>query len=205
MDKTQAANVSDQIFKVIQKINEKNPYYTLIAGLVIFLVLDYFLLMQFQLSNLRSLNPKLVSLSQELKLAQTNIRDMGKFRDEIKELMVKSQDINSEIKSKEEIPLILENISRLASKYGVAIDQIVPNPTNEEVIMKNNDGQYLTVPVKVEASGGYHNFGRFLNQLENEEQFFTISDFSIVGNSQDPVHHSISLTIKALIFEANRS
>ena len=71
--------------------------------------------------------------------------------------------------------------------------------------MKNNDGQYLAVPVKVEASGGYHNFGRFLNQLENEEQFFTIFDFSIIGNNQDTVHHSISLTIKALIFEANRS
>ena len=42
-------SVVDQLTKLIQKINEKNPYYTVIAGLIIVLVIDYFLLLQFQL------------------------------------------------------------------------------------------------------------------------------------------------------------
>ena len=197
-------NITDQLTKLIQKINEKNPYYTVIAGLVIVLVIDYFLLMQFQFSNLRSLNPKLATLSQDLKTARNNIKEIGNFQTQIKQLTVKSQDINGQIKSKEEIPLILENISRLASKYGVVIDEIIPNTSNEEVIMKNNDGQYLSVPVKVAAYSSYHNFGRFLNQLENEEKFFTISDFSIVENTQDTLHHVISLTLRALVFDENR-
>ena len=197
-------NVTDQLTKLIQKINEKNPYYVIIAALVVVLVVDYFLLMQFQFSNLRSLNPKLHTLEQELKTTRNNIKEMNAFQNQIKLLNVKGQDINSQIKSKEEIPLILENISRLASKYGVVIDEIVPNTTNEEIIMKNNDGQYLSIPVKVLAYSGYHNLGRFLNQLENEEKFFTISDFSITGNSQDTVHHVISLTLRALVFEGNR-
>src|SRR3989338_6858634 len=111
MDKMNA--YKDQLMKVIQKINDKNPYYTLIAGFVIVLVIDFFLLFQFQLSNLRSLNPKLTSLSQDLKSARGNIKNMEKYRSEIKGLMVRREDINSRIKSKEEIPLILENISRL--------------------------------------------------------------------------------------------
>ena len=198
-------NISDQVVKVIQKINEKNPYYTAMAGLIIVLLLDYFLLFQFQLSNLRSLNPKLSSLSQDLKLARINIKQMSNFQNEIKQLAVKSQEINSKIKSKEEIPLILESINRLASKNGVVIDQIVPNTASEEMVLKNNDGQYLAIPVKVEAYSGYHNFGRFLNQLENEEKFVVISDFGINGNAQDAVHHSISLTFRVLIFEGTRS
>lgn len=198
-------NISDQLTGIIQKINAKNPYYTIIAGIVVVLVIDFFLLMQFQLSNLRSLNPKLATLSQDLKLARTNIKQMASFQNEIRQLTVKNQEMNSKIKSKEEIPLVLESISRLASKYGVVIDQIIPNTNSEEVVMKNNDGQYLAIPVKVEAYSGYHNFGRFLNQLENEEKFFTISDFSIIGNTQDAVHHSISLTLRILIFEEDQS
>jgi len=202
MDKN---NILDQLAAIIQKINAKNPYYTIIAGIVVVLVVDFFVLMQFQLSNLRSLNPKLTTLSQDLKLAKTNIKQMANFQSEIKQLTIKNQEMNSKIKSKEEIPLVLESISRLASKYGVVIDQIVPNTNSEEVVMKNNDGQYLAVPVKVEAYSAYHNFGRFLNQLENEEKFFTISDFSIIGNTQDAVHHSISLTLRILIFEEGKT
>ena len=201
MDKTQ---ISNQLFAVIQKINAKNPYYTIIARLLMVLVIDYFLLMQFQLSTLRSLSPKVNSLTQDLKTTRSNITQIGNFQNEIKQLTVKSQDINSKIRSKEELSLILDSINRLASKYGVVIDQIVPNMTSEEVILKNNDGQYLAIPVKVDAYSAYHSFGRFLNQLENEERFFTISDFSIAGNSQDTIHHSISLTLKVLIFEENR-
>ena len=197
--------IVDQLMKVIQKINEKNPYYTIIAGIVILLVADYFVLLQFQLSSFRALNPQLTSLSQDLKTTRVNIKQMDKFQNEIKQLTVQSQDLNSKIKSKEEIPLILESINRLASKNGVVIEQITPNTMTQEVIMKNNDGQYLAVPVKVEAYSAYHNFGRFLNQLENEEKFFTISDFSIVENPQDPVHHSVNLTLRVLIFEQGHS
>jgi Tfp pilus assembly protein PilO len=195
----------DQLVKLIQKINEKNPYYTIIAGIIVLLVIDYFVLLQFQFSSLRALNPRLTTLSQDLRNTRNNLKQMDKFQNEIKQLTVQSQDLNSKIKSKEEIPLILDSINRLANKNGVVIEQIVPNTMTEDVIMKNNDGQYLAVPVKVEAYGAYHNFGRFLNQLENEEKFFTISDFNIIENAQDPVHHSINLTLRVLIFEQERS
>ena len=39
------------------------------------------------------------------------------------------------IKSKEEIPLIMENISRIANKNDVRIEQVMPDTGNEEEIL----------------------------------------------------------------------
>ncbi|MDZ4242529.1 MAG: hypothetical protein U1D99_06870, partial [Candidatus Omnitrophota bacterium] len=61
-----ATNYPEEITKIIAKLNEKNPYYVPIGGLLLILVLDYFLIMQFQLANIRTLNPKVATLSQDL-------------------------------------------------------------------------------------------------------------------------------------------
>jgi len=84
-------NYKEQIFQLIAKVNEKNPYYTIIGFLAILLILDYFCVMQFQLKTLRALSPKANTLAEELKTAKGNIQRIPQYQTEITEMNEKDK------------------------------------------------------------------------------------------------------------------
>lgn len=192
--------VLDKISEFISDINEKNPYY-LVGGIIVSLLLvDYFLVFQHQLKTWGAISPKIVKLSQDLNAARRNIQRIDQDKAELKDLSAKLGKINYKIRSKEEVPMILESISRVTNENGVRIEKIVPHPTIE-VLLENDEGQYLSVSIFIVAKSGYHNFGRFLNQLEVEEIFLTISSFTIERQGDESTLHAIEMKIDAIIFE----
>lgn len=195
------SDVSEQVFKIIDRINEKNPYYIVIGICVAFLIADYFVILQFQLRSLGSLNPKITTLSQELTSVQNNIQRLPQFKQERERLQAELEKTNRKIRTKEEVPVLLENISLIANRNGVRIEQIRPDQAVDKPILTNEDGKYFSIPVVVEAASGYHHFGRFLNQLETEGDLVTIPDFMIASSDKDTQRHRIKLTINAVVFE----
>ena len=177
----------------------------IIGALLLLLLLDYFCVLQFQIKILvgtpNSLVPKITTLAEELKTSKENIRKLPQYKKEVEVLSGKVEKINRKIKTREEVPAILESISRLASKNGVNVERLSPNTSMEEPVLKNENGQYFSVPIFMDANGGYHDFGRFLNQLETEEIFLSVTDFSIASRQADKSHHAIKMTLDAIIFE----
>ena len=194
--------IGEQVSGVVARINEKNPYYTLGLFLLIVFLLDYFLVMQFQLRTLYHLNPKVSMLSQELRTTQDTISKLQQYQVEVKKLSQKVRLLNSQIRTREQLPLVIDSIMRLAKKTGVRVEQIMPNSTAPESILKNNEGQYFSIPLVVEARAGYHNFGKFLNLLEREEAFLNIGDFTISASSTEAAQHDIKMNLNAIVFEA---
>jgi Tfp pilus assembly protein PilO len=111
--------------------------------------------------------------------------------------------MNYKIKSKEEVPMILENMSRIANKNNVRIEKLVPHPAIE-VLLENDEGQYLSVPIFIAAKSSYHNFGRFLNQLEVDEIFLNIPSFKIERQGNESAFHTVELKLDAIIFEKKK-
>jgi len=191
----------DKISELISKANEKNPYYVICGFLVLLLLVDYFCVLQFQIGALNSLSPQIATLSNDIHTANTNIQKSPQYRTDLKFLKEKLNKVNLKIRSKEEVPLILENISRIANKNGLKIEKIIPQTAEADPILKNEDGQYFSVPIDIEAKSSYHDFARFINQLETEEIFLMIPEISILKNNDDMMHHSIVLLINAIVFE----
>ena len=199
--KIETPNLTEQFFRVVNQINQKNPFYTLIGLMVIIFLVAYFGAIQFQLATLRSMNPKIGTLAEEIKTAKNNIQRLPQFQMEITKLSEKLNKLKDKIKNKDQVPEILENISRVAGSNNVRIDQLIPNTSVGDPILKNNDGKYYAVPIVVEGLGSYHEVGRFINELETEQMFLQISNFSIGADDTDPMRHRIKLTINAIVFE----
>ena len=157
--------------------------------------------MQPRLKDLNTINAKLGVLKQDLQQAKDNIAQMSFYQSQLVHLKEALQKSEYKILMKEEVPLILEGISHLASQNGIKIDQIVPDKSSQELLLTNKDGKYYSFPISVQARAGYHDIGRFIDQLEKDKIFKTISRLTIVGNPADPIHHSLNLTIKAVILE----
>lgn len=194
--------IREKVFGAVAQINAKNPYYMLGLFLAVLFLADYLLLMQFQLRVLYVLNPKVGILGKELRTTKDDIAKRAEYQQELQRLSEKVKAMNTKIRTREEMTLIIDNVSRLARANGVRIEQIMPDSESSEPILKNTGGQYFIIPLRVEARAGYHSFGKFLNQIEREEAFLTLGDFSIQGNPTDSTKHKINVNIKAIVFES---
>ena len=194
-------NPLEKIPEIIAKLDEKNRYYILGGILLGIFLLDYFLVMQPQLATLRSLNPKISLLAKDIRSAEDSIHQYTKYQKDLTNLKEKGTVVNERIISKEEVPMVMEKISRMANKSGVKIDQIMPLKGSEAVLMKNNDGKYSALPIQVEARSGYHDFGRFINQLENSEIFLSVANFSFAADASDTLRQAARLTVKIVVFD----
>ena len=195
--------ISEKLAPLLSKINEKNIYYVLAGGFIFILIVDIFLIMGPQLASLNKINPKIKTLSDDIKSARENIQKLDGYTKENERLKINYQAISSKIKNKEEVPTILERISRLANKNGVKIDQIAPEPQNQKEMLKEKEKIYYSLPIVIEAKSDYHSFGRFLNQIENDDLFLIINNLTIASKNESR-QHDIKFTLSAVVYELKR-
>ncbi len=189
-----------RVSEIISKIDEKNRHYLLIGALLFIFLLDYFILMRPQLVTLTKINPEIKLLSQDIEKAREDIGKLGFYQAEVKRLESQLAQTSQKIKSREEVSIILEQVSRLANQNNIRIDQIMPFIEEQKVLLEDKKRTYYALPILVQAKAGYHDFGRFLNQLEKDELFLYVTSFSITPG-EDVRAHALKINLQAIVFE----
>ena len=192
-----------KISEFVGKIDEKSRYYILIGVLVFVFLLDYFILMRPQLATLAKINPEIKILAQDWEKAREDIQKLSFYQDEVKQLEGQLAQTSQRLKSKEEVSMILEQISRMANQNHVKIDQIMPFVEDQKVLLEDNRRIYDALPILVQARSGYHDLGRFLNDLEKNDLFLYMTAFSIV-TGEDAHSHALKMNLKAIVFEEKK-
>lgn len=193
-------DLKDKISEKFEKMDDKTLYYIFGGVLLLVFLLDYFVLMRPQLATLTKINPELKILAGDIEKAKTEITKLDQYKKEVSRLEDAIKKENEKVEPREEVPLILEHISRLANTNGVKITQIMPNVIDSEIVLENNDRVYYSLPIDIEAKAGYHNFGRFIDTIEQGEIFLQVKKLTIAStaNTKD---HSIKLTLDAIVYE----
>jgi len=131
---------------------------------------------------------------------RTDIREAGSLMAEKGTLKKKAQDYNEKIEvyekklpAQQEIPSLLEDLSRMARNANITIIGITP------VILKGQKEKkvqvYQEIPILITAKSSYHELGRFLSNLENGDRFIKVVDISIKTNATAPKKHDIELMV----------
>jgi len=152
------------------------------------------------LAQLRKINPEVKLLSSDIKKAKSDMRKLDGYKNDLEQLSSKFNQANLKVKSRNDIPLILEHIAIIASETGVKIDQILPDTLDQELLTENEQQKYYDLPIYMEARSGYHNLGRFLNKLNEGDISLRVGAFSIIA-TQDTRYHLVKLTFRTTIFE----
>jgi type IV pilus assembly protein PilO len=130
-------------------------------------------------------------------------RDMREARSLMAEkdtLKKKAQDYNEKIEvyekklpAQQEIPRLLEDLSKMARNANITIIGITP------VILKGQKEKkvqvYQEIPILITAKSSYHEFGHFLSNLENGDRFIKVVDISIKANATAPKKHDVELMV----------
>lgn len=197
------AEISDKISSIIEKIDGKTRYYIFIGVLLAAFLLDYFFLMSPQLASLRKISPEIKIVSEDIKKAQGDVNKVNTYKKDLEQISKKLDQASLKIKSREDVPFILEHIANIAGETGVKIDQIMPDAIGQELLTENNQRKYFDLPIYMEARSGYHDFGQFLNRIEQDDVSLRVSSFTIVPTT-DNRYHLVKLTFKATVFEEVR-
>jgi len=195
-----SVKIPEQISSVVSKMDGKNRYYIFIGILVVVFLLDFFLLMNPQLGALKKINPEIKTLSENIKKAKEDIERLNTYRASLEDISQKFSKANLRVKSRDEVSLILEYIAYVASETGVKIDQIMPDMLGQELLTENNQRKYYDLPIYMEARSSYHDFGPFLEKIEQNDISLRVGTFSIAATN-DTRSHAVKLTFKATIFE----
>lgn len=189
-------------------------------GVVVFVLL----LLQFvtipSIRRLGELNKEIIKLRENLKKSETLIAGKPQMDNRMAVLQQKLKDYKSALPPYSDMPNILQNISDIASESKIKITKIEPlkaeqqqtgaavNPPSpasalakpqEKAVPSKTELLYAEMPIKIEAKGGYHALGRFINDIENAKNIMAIGDLEISSNSDDMYNHNVRLLIIAYI------
>lgn len=101
----------------------------------------------------------------------------------------------------EEIPQLLETLSKIAAESEVAILAVRPAATQLDKQDKKLANIFREVPIEIRAMGGYHQLGSFINKLETLDRFLKVTDISITQNINTPRNHSLRLLVATYILK----
>jgi len=174
-----------------------------ILGAVVFLIilLDVLFLVVPQISGIAGANEQIKKLSEDTQQVLTDRRRINLLKKNLQEARLQSRALSAKVRSIQEVPAILGIISSIANEYGVKIDQLVPEKSQQESLTTSADGKYYALPVVIKARCGYHMFGHFLNKLESQDLYFIMKDFIIQNDEKETNTHVFSLTIKIILVD----
>jgi len=152
---------------------------------------------------LSKLNPKIEILSDDITKTKDDIARIDQYKAQVVELEASVSNVELKVNSRNEVPLILEYISRAADKYGVQIDQIMPNTQDQELVLEGSHRTYYALPIFIEATTGYHNFGRFLGEIETGDIYLDAVSFTIASVGESSLHRA-KMTLEAVVYEDSK-
>lgn len=98
--------------------------------------------------------------------------NLDAYRKQMEEMKESFGALISQLPSDTEVPGLLEDISNRGASSGLEFNTIALQP---EVTKEF----YIELPIKIEASGTYHDMGAFVSGVASLPRIVTLSDFSI--------------------------
>lgn len=182
-----------QKIKVDIKLDKRLAVTCCIIGVF---VLTFFVVMPFQVkriltANSRSgeLKKKITQVKHDIAAKDSLIREKVNLEKEIMELESKSISLH-------DISSIQVYISTKAKEHGLEVSEMsAAMPVKYKQTTK---GQFMSVPVTLEARCGFHNLGRFLDQIEKSEYFIEVVKVDIAGMKP---YHKVNIEFMSLMKE----
>lgn len=154
--------------------------------------------------------------------------DFGWWRNEIKELKRQSNGIGTEVKAMEgrirEINAALANVDELRRKqellaqisaklpdspdapgfYNALVKILQSTRINYTALDPKPPAErtaYMEIPYNITCAGRYHDFGQFLNLIEeNPDRFMRVKSFTIDNSDKRPSIHPVTVDIATFMF-----
>jgi Tfp pilus assembly protein PilO len=173
------------------KLKDKKIFLIILVSLLVF-YLDFVFLIRAQLSGIGSVGKKITDLKKNLNTFKKDLITMQQAQ--IKEKTASAPQIQKII-SEEQIPSLLDEISRIANKNNVKIMQIKPQMEKENKTAQIAKAAPL-LTITIDLFSGYHTLGYFINELENAQVYIAVGEIKISPELNNYFQQKVTLGLK---------
>lgn len=145
----------------------------------------------------RELDQKIAEKQRELEETQKIVDNLDIKRAEFEKVKKELEFVIKRLPGKQEMPQLLEIITKLALKSNIELISFRPQPSVSREV-------YEEVPVSLYIKGTYHSVGFFLTQIGNLERIITPSNVkmdALVPTIKDPSTARVDLVITAFVYK----
>ena len=157
-----------------------------LAVAVVFLLLSGFLVYYFvnlgNLQDLRTAEAEQQSLWQTFDQKQRKAANLEAYRQQLAEIERTFGAMLRQLPGKTEVPSLLVDISQTGLAAGLQEHLFQPGQETKKDF-------YAELPIKIQLSGGYHEFGQFVSGIAALPRIVTLHDIEVVrgANQRSPV------------------
>lgn len=134
-------------------------------------------------------------LKREFEEKQTLAENLNEYEDQMLEVEKRLQTLLGQLPNKQQVPELLADISKAGRTQGMVFKRFEPTRSVQLDF-------YERLPIKIEASGTYHQLAQFISTIANFQRMVTVGDFDIMRSPPSGGQSDLTapLTIKADIF-----
>ena len=187
---------------ILKKFKLDNQKIILICVVFIIIVyLDCAFLMKIQLSNIKTVKPKIAKLRVDINVFNKSLAESKKTRQQ--------QNLSyMRMLSNDQVPMLLEEISDMAKNNKVMLMQVRQvkdtKKKEEKQLQKQAKAQakpddLVPLYIALDLSGIYHDLGKFINSLESIDKFIAVQDMNIKSQLDDPQVQNANLLLKIYV------
>lgn len=160
-----------------------------VLAFVLVMVLGYFYNISDLRQQLAQVEQKETELKKEFEDKAFKAANLDALRTQMKEMEESFGALISQLPSDTEVPGLLEDITNKGVESGLDIKSIKLQP---EVAKEF----YIELPINIEVTGTYHDFGTFVSGIAGLPRIVTLHDFKMTSDPKTPGVLSMSISAK---------
>lgn len=156
---------------------------------VVVMVVGYVYAISDAREQLAQVEAKEVTLKKEFEDKAFKAANLEALRGQMKEMEESFGALVSQLPSDTEVPGLLEDITNKGVESGLEIKSIKLQPEQAKEF-------YIELPINIEVSGTYHDFGTFVSGIAGLPRIVTLHDFKISSDPKTPGVLSMSISAR---------
>ncbi len=179
--------------------SEKKKKKLLIFIAVLTVSILYFnFLIRPKLMKLLELNARESALKLNIANMQNELKIIDDYKKKLDNLKTESRDLKKRLSNSKELPNLISEFSKIAKDLDVKLVSIKPiarpsNPLVQEDTQPKKP--YISIPIEIEATSGFHEMGAFINELESLNIFIKLIGLDMESDEDSLFMHKIRLTL----------
>lgn len=174
--KAKSQNPVDLIKDLWRKDKKQVIQLAVIAGGLLVLIFFVFLPLFLKIQPMRR---EAGDLSQQITVAKNKIKKIGELKQQLDLYSKEIDAVEKRFLRIRDLDELLGDLSKLAADSEVVLVGSRPLSEKKQVLPEPFNKKYLSVSYELTLEGSYHQFGKFVNDIEQSERLLSIRDLSI--------------------------
>ncbi len=161
--------------------------------IVIVIILGYFFDIEEKIKQLEGMQQEEITLKENFERKAFQAANLEQLKEQLVQMEEAFAEMLKQLPRDTEVPSLLEDITNVAIDSGLTIQGI-------KLAQEVPTEYYIELPINIEVTGGYHDFGAFVSGVAALPRIVTLHDFVISTESQQKsgsVEESLKLAITA--------